>query len=89
MKKTAILLGAALLAAPAAAKHHQSGHVMGKAHSMQCTAIPAGAPDALFNQFNAAFASKNPDTVTKLFTRDAVLLATVSHLHSSMMPISE
>ena len=56
---------------------------------MQCTAIPAGAPDALFNQFNAAFASKNPDTVTKLFTRDAVLLATVSHLHSSMMPISE
>ena len=81
MHKTAFLIGAALLAAPAAAEQqkHSSGQGMGKPHRMQCAAIPAGTPAALFNRFNAAFATKNPDTVTRLFARDAVLLATVSN----------
>ncbi|MCY7397928.1 MAG: SgcJ/EcaC family oxidoreductase [Sphingomonas bacterium] len=79
MKKPAILLAIALVAAPAAAKHHQSGHAMTKPHAMQCAAIPAGAADTLFNQVNAAWASKNPDKVADLFSRDAVLLPTVSN----------
>ena len=40
-------------------------------------ASPA-ALDAQFAKFNAAWATKNPDTVTALFDQDAVLLATVA-----------
>lgn len=35
--------------------------------------------EGLFTKFNAAWATKNPDTVTALFDTDAVLLATVSN----------
>ena len=35
--------------------------------------------ESLFTDFNNAWASKNPDMVTQLFTKDAVLLATVSN----------
>ena len=74
----------ALAAAAQAHSHHaghgaHAGHDMSKAHSMQCAAVPANAVDTLFNQFNAAWATKNPDTVTNLFAKDAVLLATVSN----------
>lgn len=69
--------GAALLAAvPAAA--HDHGKNKAKATTATCAPIPAGAADTLFNQWNAAWATKNPDTVTNLFARDAVLLPTVS-----------
>jgi uncharacterized protein (TIGR02246 family) len=67
-------------AQPAHAGHSQAiAHDMGKPHSMQCAAIPANATKTLFDQFNAAWATKNPDAVTDLFSKDAVLLATVSN----------
>jgi uncharacterized protein (TIGR02246 family) len=34
----------------------------------------------LFSQWNAAWATKNPDAVTDLFARDAVLLPTISKI---------
>lgn len=80
MLKTPLFLTAVLLAAPAVAHQHGGGHDMTKPHAMQCAAIPAGAADTLFRDFNAAWATKNPDTVTALFAKDAVLLATVSNV---------
>lgn len=71
-----LVAGAALLTAvPAAAHDHGKDK---KATTAQCAPIPAGAADALFAQWNAAWATKNPDTVTDLFARDAVLLPTIS-----------
>jgi uncharacterized protein (TIGR02246 family) len=76
MIRTALLAaGAALLAAVPAAAHD---HGKKKASTATCAPIPAGAVDTLFNQWNAAWATKNPDTVTNLFARDAVLLPTIS-----------
>lgn len=49
------------------------------ADDVQCpTATPAQI-EAQFERFNAAWATRNPDTVTDLFTREPVLLATVSN----------
>jgi uncharacterized protein (TIGR02246 family) len=54
-------------------------------HAKKMTKAPACAPvdqaavDGLFTDFNNAWASKNPDTVTNLFAKDGVLLATVSN----------
>lgn len=78
MKK--LLLSAALVcalsvavAAPAAAGHR------GPAVTEACqTATPAQL-DSKFADFNKAWATKNPDTVTALFDDDAVLLATVAN----------
>lgn len=53
--------------------------VAAQARTQTCTAVPANAADKLFDKFNAAWATKNPDTVTSLFAKDAVLLATVSN----------
>jgi uncharacterized protein (TIGR02246 family) len=47
--------------------------------SMQCVAVTQADVESLFGAFNNAWATKNPDTVTQLFTKDAVLLATVSN----------
>jgi uncharacterized protein (TIGR02246 family) len=44
-----------------------------------CQPVTAAQVEAQFNRFNAAWATRNPDTVTALFTRDAVLLPTVSN----------
>lgn len=49
------------------------------AKSVKCTAVSQAQVEALFTDFNNAWATKNPDTVTALFTKDAVLLATVSN----------
>ena len=46
----------------------------------RCEVVTAAQVDGLFANFNAAWATKNPQTVTSLFTPDAVLLATVSNL---------
>src|SRR4028119_227252 len=79
MIRTALLAaGAALLAAVPAAAHDHGKNKAKPASTQRCAAIPAGAADTLFNQWNAAWATKNPDTVTNLFARDAVLLPTVS-----------
>ncbi len=44
-----------------------------------CAHTTAAAVERLFGQFNAAWATRNPDTVTALFTRNAVLLPTLSN----------
>jgi uncharacterized protein (TIGR02246 family) len=49
------------------------------AKSERCAAVNAGQVEGWFKTFNDAWATKNPDTVTALFTKDAVLLATVSN----------
>lgn len=70
-------LGAlALVAAPAAAKHHVGKD---KAAHMSCAPVTIAAVEQQFDAFNAAWATKNPDTVTALFASDAVLLPTVSN----------
>lgn len=66
--------GAALVAAANQHATH-AGHNAAKA----CPAATPAAVEALFNRFNAAWATKNPDTVTALFTKEPVLLATVSN----------
>lgn len=72
MKKYVILAAAsaALIAMPAQAK---------SAKATKCVTPTQAQVDGLFTQFNNAWATKNPDTVTNLFTKDAVLLATVSN----------
>ena len=47
--------------------------------TQKCTAVQPSEIESLFTDFNNAWASKNPDMVTQLFTKDAVLLATVSN----------
>lgn len=44
-----------------------------------CTLTPAQL-DAKFAEFNQAWATRNPDTVTSLFDNDAVLLATLANV---------
>ena len=72
MKKYMILAAtsAAIIAMPAQAK---------MAKSAKCAAVSQTQVEGLFTDFNNAWATKNPDTVTALFTKDAVLLATVSN----------
>ena len=45
----------------------------------RCEVVTTAQVDGLFAGFNAAWATKNPQTVTNLFAPDAVLLATVSN----------
>lgn len=45
-----------------------------------CAKLSATQLDAKFAQFNGAWATGNPDTVTALFDDDAVLLATVANV---------
>jgi len=47
--------------------------------TQKCTVVQPAEIESLFTDFNNAWASKNPDMVTQLFTKDAVLLATVSN----------
>ena len=66
----AAAVSAAMIAGPAQAKASKS---------MKCAVVSQAQVESLFTDFNNAWATKNPDTVTSLFTRDAVLLATVSN----------
>ena len=72
MKKVMFLaaMSAAVIATPAYAK---------AAKAPKCVTPTATQVESLFADFNNAWATKNPDTVTALFTKDAVLLATVSN----------
>ena len=45
----------------------------------KCPAVTSAQVEAQFDRFNSAWATKDPATVTNLFTKDAVLLATVSN----------
>jgi len=51
-----------------------------RAAAPACAPVTAAAVEGLFTEFNAAWATKNPDTVTNLFAKDGVLLATVSNV---------
>ena len=46
---------------------------------MACKAVTNAEIEGQFATFNAAWATKDPDKVTALFTKDAVLLPTVSN----------
>ncbi|WP_397590124.1 SgcJ/EcaC family oxidoreductase [Sphingorhabdus sp.] len=61
---------ASIMVAPAQAKPSKA---------QKCSAVQPSEIESLFTDFNNAWASKNPDKVTQLFTKDAVLLATVSN----------
>jgi uncharacterized protein (TIGR02246 family) len=50
-----------------------------EARTKSCPAVSEADVAAQFDRFNAAWATKNPDTVSALFTKDATLLATVSN----------
>jgi uncharacterized protein (TIGR02246 family) len=47
--------------------------------SKSCPVATDADVAAQFDRFNAAWATKNPDTVSALFSKDATLLATVSN----------
>lgn len=66
----------ALTATPALAKSKASA----------CAPVNETGVNAQFDKFSAAWASKNPDTVTALFGKDAVLLATVSNTPRTTAP---
>ncbi|GAA4032729.1 hypothetical protein GCM10022281_10490 [Sphingomonas rosea] len=73
--KPAVMIAAgslAALAVPAGAS--------ATSQTARCVPVGATTADDQFARFNAAWASGNPDTVTDLFSRDAVLLATVSNV---------
>ncbi len=45
----------------------------------RCAMLSPASLDAKFAEFNNAWATKNPDTVTALFAQDAILLATLAN----------
>ncbi len=49
------------------------------ARSMQCAPTSAAIIEAQFKRFNDSWQTRDPSKVTALFSRDAVLLATVSN----------
>jgi uncharacterized protein (TIGR02246 family) len=65
-----VALAAAVIAVPAQAKPMKAS---------KCVTPTTAQVESLFTDFNNAWATKNPDTVTNLFAKDAVLLATVSN----------
>jgi uncharacterized protein (TIGR02246 family) len=77
MKALTALLPLAVIAAIAAVP--AAAEAKAKAKPVACAAVTEAQVAKQFDKFNAAWATKNPDTVTSLFTKDAVLLATVSN----------
>ncbi|MFM9977790.1 MAG: SgcJ/EcaC family oxidoreductase [Sphingomonadaceae bacterium] len=72
--KIAVFLAAAALVATTGAAEAKI-----KRKAQSCAPVTAAAVESQFETFNNAWATKNPDTVTALFTPDAVLLPTVSN----------
>ena len=74
-----VLAGLAVVAAqPAMAKRFP--HHAPAASRTTCATMTAAQLDAQFTVFNNAWAAKNPDEVTALFDKDAVLLATLANV---------
>lgn len=74
---SAILSTLGLMMASTASGHGAHGaHGAAKAN---CPVATPAAVEAQFARFNEAWATKDPAKVTSLFTKDAVLLATVSN----------
>ena len=65
-----------MLAAGAVALAATPAHAQSRAN---CQRVTPQQVEAQFDRFNAAWATRNPDQVTQLFARDAVLLPTVSN----------
>lgn len=55
------------------------GATVAQAKTESCPDITAAQIEGLFTQFNDAWATKDPAKVTALFTKEPVLLATVSN----------
>lgn len=71
MKLTAVVLAMAAVATiPVVAE--------AKTNAAKCVAVTQAQVDGLFKEFNDGFQTRNPDVVTALFSKDAVLLPTVS-----------
>ncbi|MFM7028375.1 MAG: SgcJ/EcaC family oxidoreductase [Chakrabartia sp.] len=73
MTRAILSLTLAAVVAPVAAAQARSPA------GSHCPAVTPAQVEAQFARFNAAWATKDPAKVTALFTRDAVLLATVSN----------
>lgn len=56
-----------------------TGGVAAQAKTQSCEPISKEQVEALFTKFNEAWATKNPETVTALFTKEPLLLATLSN----------
>jgi uncharacterized protein (TIGR02246 family) len=65
----AALIAAAISVAPQAAA---------KSKSQRCAVVNEAQVNALFKEFNDGFQTQDPDVMVPLFSRDAVLLPTVS-----------
>lgn len=52
---------------------------LARAPAAKCPVVTKAGVEAQFVKFQAAWATKNPDTVTALFSKNAVLLATLSN----------
>lgn len=74
MKPALYLVAAAALTTAALPASAQS-----RGNQQNCQPVTAQAVEAQFQRFNDAWATRNPDQVTALFSRNAVLLATVSN----------
>lgn len=73
MKLTAVALTMAAVAGVAL-----PATAVAKAKAQECVAVTQDQVDALFKQFNDGFQTQNPDAMVPLFSKDAVLLPTVS-----------
>jgi uncharacterized protein (TIGR02246 family) len=74
MKPALFLAAAAALTTAALPASAQS-----RGNQQNCRPVTAQAVEGQFQRFNDAWATRNPDRVTALFSRNAVLLATVSN----------
>jgi uncharacterized protein (TIGR02246 family) len=74
IKTTALLLATAVAVTAGTAEARTN-----KA-APQCAPVTEAAVESQFTRFNEAWATKNADTVTNLFAKEGVLLATVSNV---------
>ncbi len=77
MKLVSVAACAALVAIavpPVLRAHAREPH-----HTETCTRIDPDQVAALFDRWNAALKTGNPDTVTRAYTPDAILIPTVSN----------
>jgi uncharacterized protein (TIGR02246 family) len=71
--------GLSLVAAAAAAAALSAAPAVAQNRAPTCQKVTKAQVEAQFDRFNQAWATRNPDTVTRLFSRQAVLLPTVSN----------
>ena len=80
MKTTLTILSLTAILSPAVALADESATQQQTVpQAMQCASITQDEVKGLFDKWNAALATGNPDTVTARYSDDAVLLPTVSN----------